>query len=404
MNTKTNAAANTPMIANDGATAARRILGLTMIFAGIIGALAQLPKGARLRADFGPGLAYAAAPQASAAKPRIESATAETRAVTGTLDATFRAILAQAEKPEWVGYSVEEISGERGMCCGNWNDGVGCGTCRLENDHDATGGTTHADGSLKLEGARRLVVLFRLEAKQVGRIRVASEECTLDVGGLPFLWLTGVKPAESVALLTTYVQGTEFERHDHHNVGNGALTAIALHADPSADKAMESFVAPEQRDELRRQAAFWLGAARGKEGLNALLRMAKNDPSSDVRAQVAFALSVSHESGATEEMIRMAHDDSSSHVRGQALFWLAQKAGKKAVSTIAGAIENDPDTDVKKKAVFALSQLPKDEGVPKLIEVAQTNRNPEVRKQAMFWLGQSNDPRALDFFEKVLTK
>jgi len=59
---------------------------------------------------------------------------------------------------------------------------------------------------------------------------------------------------------------------------------------------------------------------------------------------------------------------------------------------------------VKRKAVLALSQLPKDEGVPKLIEVAQTNRNLEVRKQAMFWLGQSNDPRALEFFEKVLTK
>jgi HEAT repeat protein len=103
-------------------------------------------------------------------------------------------------------------------------------------------------------------------------------------------------------------------------------------------------------------------------------------------------------------MIRMAHDDTSSHVRGQALFWLAQKAGRKAVGTITGAIENDPDTEVKRKAVFALSQLPKDEGVPKLIEVAQTNRNPEVRKQAMFWLGQSNDPRALQFFEQVLLK
>jgi hypothetical protein len=341
--------------------------------------------------------------------PRVESAKAETRAVTGSLDATFRGILAQAEKPEWIGYSVDEIAGERSVCCGNWNDGPGCGTCRLENDHNWTSGTTkndnQASGSVKLEGARRLVVLFRLELKQVERIRVASEDCTLDAGGLPFLWLTGVKPTESVALLTTYVQGAEFERHaDHHNVGNGALTAIALHADASADKAMESFVSPQQREELRRQTAFWLGAARGKEGLSILQRMAKNDPSSDVRAHVTFALSVSHEPGAIEEMIRMAHDDSSSHVRGQALFWLAQKAGKKAVGTITGAIENDPDTDVKKKAVFALSQLPKDEGVPKLIEVAQTNRNREVRKQAMFWLGQSNDPRALEFFEKVLTK
>jgi len=91
-------------------------------------------------------------------------------------------------------------------------------------------------------------------------------------------------------------------------------------------------------------------------------------------------------------------------VRGQVLFWLAQKAGKKAASTISGAIENDPDTEVKKKAVFALSQMPKDEGVPKLIEVARSNRNAEVRKQAMFWLGQSNDPRAVDFFERVLSK
>src|SRR5256886_9843010 len=187
-----------------------------------------------------------------------------------------------------------------------------------------------------------------------------------------------------------------------YGVGNGALTAIALHADASADRALESFVTPEQREGLRRQAAFWMGAARGNAGLIALQHMAKTDPSSEVRAHVAFALSVSHEAGALDEMIRMAHDDTSSHVRGQALFWLAQKAGKKAVGTITGAIENDPDTEVKKKAVFALSQLPKDEGVPKLIEVAQTNRNPAVRKQAMFWLGQSNDPRALQFFEKGL--
>jgi HEAT repeat protein len=378
----------------------RRILGLAMILGGIFCTIAQFAKGGAVRTDIQP--AFAATPQAGTEMPRVENAQAETRAVTGVLDATFRGILAQAEKPEWVAYRVDEIAGERNVCCGNWNSGEGCGTCRLEKDHDATGGTTHVDGVVKLEGSRGLVVLFRLEARQVVRIRVASEDCTLDAGGLPFLWLTGAKPAESVALLATYVQGTGFERHDHHNIGNGALTAIALHADASAEGAMESFVSPPQPEELRRQAAFWLGVARAEAGLRALERMAKNDPSSDVRAHVTFALSVSHEPGAIEEMIRMAHDDSSSHVRGQALFWLAQKAGKKAVGTITGAIENDPDTDVKKKAVFALSQLPKDEGVPKLIEVAQTNRNPEVRKQAMFWLGQSNDPRALAFFEKVL--
>ena len=54
--------------------------------------------------------------------------------------------------------------------------------------------------------------------------------------------------------------------------------------------------------------------------------------------------------------------------------------------------------------MFALSQLPKDEGVPLLIQVAKNNKNPAVRKQAIFWLGQSQDPRALDFFAQVLGK
>jgi len=44
------------------------------------------------------------------------------------------------------------------------------------------------------------------------------------------------------------------------------------------------------------------------------------------------------------------------------------------------------------------------EAVPRLINVAKSNKNPAVRKQAMFWLGQSRDPRALEFFEQILTK
>jgi len=57
---------------------------------------------------------------------------------------------------------------------------------------------------------------------------------------------------------------------------------------------------------------------------------------------------------------------------------------------------------VKERAVFAISQLPKDESVPRLIELARSNKNPAVRKRAMFWLGQSNDPRAIEYFAEVL--
>ena len=248
------------------------------------------------------------------------------------------------------------------------------------------------------------MVLLRAEGHKIGKIRAASEDCILDAGGLQITWLTGVKAADSVQLLERFVYGKELSEHGGDRLSRGALMAIALHGDASADQAMADFVVPDKPESMRREAAFWAGEARGAAGVQSLKRMAKDDPSSDVRAHVTFALSISRENNALDEMIRMAHEDASGHVRGQALFWLAQKAGKKASSAITGAIENDPDTEVKKKAVFALSQMPKDDGVPKLIQVAQNNKNPEVRKQAMFWLGQSNDPRALDFFEKVLAK
>lgn len=338
--------------------------------------------------------------------PQVENARLEKKALSGPLAAAVKSWASQASQPQWLGYAVPQIGRERMMCCGDdngsWHDG--CGHCRLENGDRGTNMTSRGEpGTAKLEGSRSIAVLFRAEDKRVMKIRVVSQDCSLDAGGLPFLWLTGVKPAESVELLETFVQGSDLDAHDDDHVSHSALTAIALHADAAADRALESFTRSSQPESLRRQAAFWLGAAREKAGFAVLQKLTRSDPSSEVRAHVAFALSVSHQQGAIEELIRMAHDDQSSHVRGQALFWLAHKAGQKAVSTITGAIDNDPDTEVKKKAVFALSQLPKDEGVPKLIEVAQTNRNREVRKQAMFWLGQSHDPRALAFFEKILT-
>jgi len=340
-------------------------------------------------------------------KPQITNAQAEEREVKAGLAQEVDAWAAAAEKAEWLGYSVPAVAGDHKMCCGDsggdWNGGRGCGPCQLEGSR---GGNNYnlQSGDVKLEGASSVVVLLRAEGHKIQKIRAVSENCVLDAGGLQITWLTGVKAADSVKLLERFVDGKELDEHGGNRLSRGALMAIAMHGDASADQAMAGFAAPDKPEAMRKEAAFWLGEARGAAGVQSLKRMAKDDPSSDVRAHVTFALSISRENNAVDEMIRMAHEDASGHVRGQALFWLAQKAGKKASSAITGAIENDPDTEVKKKAVFALSQMPKDDGVPKLIQVAQNNKNPEVRKQAMFWLGQSNDPRALDFFERVLAK
>jgi hypothetical protein len=339
-------------------------------------------------------------------KPQFANAKVEERQVKAGLKQEVDAWAAGAAQAQWLGYTVPAVSSDGRMCCGDpggdWNSGK-CGPCRLEGNKGENSYNVQ-NGNVKLESPTALVVLFRGEGGKIGKIRAVSESCVLDAGGLHITWLTGVKAADSVKLLERFIDSKELDEQGGNRLSRGALMAIAMHQDASADQAMAGFVALDKPEAMRKEAAFWAGEARGAAGVELLKRMAKQDPSGDVRAHVAFALSISTENNAVDEMIRMAHEDTSGHVRGQALFWLAQKAGKKASSAITGAIENDPDTEVKKKAVFALSQMPKDDGVPKLIQVAETNRNPEVRKQAMFWLGQSDDPRALDFFEKVLAK
>lgn len=236
----------------------------------------------------------------------------------------------------WVGYAVAAAPGTGDACC--WSDARGGRYgCRLEPQGGAAAATapgTSAARPVALEPDGRVAVLVRLEGGQPERVRVVSMSCPLEAGGRTVHWLTGVAPADSVALLAGYASGPGARR-----LVDGALTAVALHADAAA--------------------VAWL--------------------------------------------LRAARDGATPHLRGQALFWLSQRAGRAAVGAITEAIDRDPDTDVKRRAVFALSQLPADEGLPRLIEVARAHSNPAVRRQAFFWLGQSKDPRALAFFREILT-
>ncbi len=341
---------------------------------------------------------------AAAQPPNVVSAQVVSHAAGSDFARTMQNLVSAQGSPAWIGYAVPMIPGEHSMCCWGGEDRC-CGRCRLEGASEAAGVSRQASDTKRvaLEGDRMLVVLFRAEQGKIQKLRMFSPECELDAGSLPFHWLTGVRAADSIAFLGSLAIVEDQERQAH-KIADSAVAAIAFHNDAAADDTLERFVAANQPERLRERTAFWLGNARGRRGYETLARLVREDPSDKVRDKAVFALTQSDEPEAVDKIIETAKSDRSAHVRGQALFWLAQKAGRRASATISEAIENDPETEVKKKAVFALSQLPKDEGVPKLIEVARGNRNPAVRKQAMFWLGQSNDPRALAFFEEVLAK
>ena len=341
------------------------------------------------------------------AQGRFTNARAETRPAAQGVEREVRAVAARGGAG-WVGYRVPMVAGPRQMCCYDTiSDGSGCcGICRLESGGGVsmtTGDSIQRGSRVTLEPPTEFLVLARVERGAVERIRTFTPDCDVDAGNMVVVWLTDVKPDDSIAWLSSLVTATDVTA-ERERLAKSAMHAIAMHDAPAADRALESFVAPARPEWLRSDTAFWLGNSRGEPGARVLARMIANDPSDRVREKVTFGLSQSKVPAALTTLLGTARNDRSTRVRSQALFWLAQKAGREAVAAISGAIETDPDTEVKKKAVFALSQLPRDEGVPKLINIARNNRNPEVRKQAIFWLGQSRDPRATQFFEEILLK
>ena len=356
------------------------------------------------------GLSVLLAAVVFAQQPKLQNAKIESLSASTGLRKTIELLIQKQAGPLWIGYSIPVVRKERTMCCFESYDefkasGRCCSGCRLEKEGgNFISGNINSDCG-PLEPANFAFVMLRAEAQKITKVRSFTPDCPLDAAGLPVYWLEQVNQAQSVDFLSQIADSAANEVMERKkDIGRQALHAIALHNVPEGDAALKKFIAPSQPERMREGAALFLGIERGKAGFEILKSVLRQDQNDRFREKALVGLAQSEQPEAIPELIYLARNDSSPKVRSQALFWLAQKGGQKEAEQITEAIQNDPETEVKKKAVFALSQMPKDEGVPLLISVAKTNKNPVVRREAIRWLGFSNDPRALDFIEQILTK
>jgi hypothetical protein len=312
------------------------------------------------------------------AQPKLlVNAKLDTRSAASGLEQTFRPLVAAQPQPAWIAYSVP--------------------TNRVNLGCDYVRDGWSQPGVIHLEPPDHAVILFRVDAGAVERIRTLSPDCEIDAGDLPVHWLADVKPAESVALLDTFA--TQRERFM-----DGAMSAIAAHADAAADAALERFLAPSQPESVRLRVVNWLGNMRGRRGFDMLKNVIAGDPSDRVRERAIATLGNRKEPGALDLLMSIARKDGNPRMRMQALSALDRHSGAKVLGTLKEAIESDPEPQVKRRAVGTLGSMPDGEGVPLLIQLAKATSDTDVRKQAMNSLGQSRDGRAIGFFEEVLKK
>lgn len=177
---------------------------------------------------------------------------------------------------------------------------------------------------------------------------------------------------------------------------------IALEVLNGSVLSVHTYVGGRWHDVSRRTTD--LGTVPSRAAGEYFLDLAEN--SKDVKGDVLVPAMIADSFTAWPRLIQIGKNPSvRSSVRKQAIFWLSQEASEEATRGLTELAENEKgDQDLRKQAVFALSQLRNNEGVPTMIRLARTDKDPVIRKQAIFWLGQSGDPRAIAFFEEVLTK
>ena len=159
--------------------------------------------------------AVAAASGASAQPDRLANAKLEVRSAGEGLSKTVRGLAAGRAKAAWLGYAVP-VLGRHQMCCYGSLDRfhrLPCaGRCFLEEeDRSSTLVNSSDDECTDPSPDSDFLVLLRIERGEVRRIRALSRDCALDAGGLNFFWLTDVKPAESVAFLSGFVDDRDLE-------------------------------------------------------------------------------------------------------------------------------------------------------------------------------------------------
>lgn len=203
----------------------------------------------------------AAALPLAAQPPKLVNAQLDTRSAAAGLESAVRTLEAAQPQPAWIAYTVPAARTRQFGCDCCWRDGE----------------VSISDGTVHLEPPAQALILMRVDANRVGRIRALAPDCDLDAGGVPVHWLTGVLPAQSAALLARFAAERE-------KLSDAAIYALSLHAGAEAGAALDGLLRPEQPDWLRRKAVG------GLHSFDRLTEVARTDRSLDVRRRAMSRL------------------------------------------------------------------------------------------------------------------
>jgi hypothetical protein len=326
--------------------------------------------------------------------------------------ALVRAPKAAQGKSFWVGYSIERLMGERshiGTFYGGERRGdlsiadilAGRKLVNAASVEDVRGAAKTALDEIESKGKPEKKILKELgfffeftggASPSLAKVHMSNLDLSFDFESAPLYWLGEATEAQSLEAVKGF-----YERAREGEAREGLVAAAGCHGTPAlVVPFLAAVLDGDGPDDLRKDAAFWMGQQNDAEGLKLLIKAARSDRSGEVREGAVFGISQVELPGAVDVLIDLARTADKRDVRKQAVFWIGQMASEKSGKALEEFARKDTDVEIQEQAVFALSQLEDNQGVEPLIKLAKTHPDPRIRKKAVFWLGECDDPRALE--------
>ena len=136
-------------------------------------------------------------------EPILVNARPQTFSAAAGLNQEFERLVNQQSEPAWIGYAFScpkgrhRISSAIGSASSQEERYVPASfrrwRCRLESRNQGVNFQLSSDDK-EIPVSEHILVFFRIADHKVDRIRIFSEDCELDAGGLPVFWLRDVSP------------------------------------------------------------------------------------------------------------------------------------------------------------------------------------------------------------------
>ena len=213
------------------------------------------------------------------------------------------------------------------------------------------------------------------------------------------IWLDSAADGESIALITSLMESTR-----DRDVRRNLVSVLGVHSDANAVvPKLIAILQSRDEDDVRREAAEWLGRKGDGRAIGALSRAARTDRAEGVRRESVEAFQHMKTAAATDTLTAFVGSLATEDLRREAIESLGQRNDDRALEYLTRFVRSSEYASLRREAIESLAEMEDGRGMNAVIDVARNDRSAEVRREAVESLAQLEPTsRAFDLLREIV--